>query len=81
MDAISRMEEQDIDKLSRILKINDNLSVVTSNNGLTEDNLDRLNTEKAKDGRSLTEKLNSIKPREEYINFAQIIVSIGYSQY
>lgn len=53
------MEEQEIDKLSRQLKLNDNLSVAPTNI-LTEDNLEKL-----KDNRVLTEKLNSIKARDK----------------
>jgi hypothetical protein len=57
IDAISKMDEVEIDQMSRQLKINDNISQI-----LTEDNLEKLRS----DNRSLTEKLNSIKGRDEY---------------
>ena len=56
MEVISKMDEPEIDQLSKQLKLNgDNHS-----NFLSEDNLEKL-----KDQRSLTEKLNSIKGRDE----------------
>ena len=60
------MEEQEVDQLSRQLKIENNpKSILTS--VLNQENLDKLKESTSQfDNRSLTEKLNSIKPKEEY---------------
>lgn len=68
LDYISKLDEQELDQLSRQFKLYDNPKSTTTggnSNQLTEDNLEKLRDAKLYDARPLTEKLNSIKQRDD----------------
>ncbi|CDW76212.1 UNKNOWN [Stylonychia lemnae] len=68
IEVVSKMDESDVDQLSRQLKIDTNPKILM-NSVLTQENLEKLKDAQSvysqQDFRSLTEKLNSIKPKEE----------------
>lgn len=68
IEAITKLDEPDVDQLSRQLKIDTNPRSVM-NSVLTQENLERLKDSTSQpdktDLRPLTEKLNSIKAKDE----------------